>query len=88
MMSDLADSCRETLYTVVGFGVLGVQQAQVRRRDLQRGLARLAVEMDEKLDPLLDDVEAQLPEDLRAVVAQGRSAARSLQRSLLGTSPR
>jgi len=86
-MSDLADGLKETLYTVVGFGVLGVQQAQVRRRDLQRDLAKLAVEVDEKLDPLLDDVEARLPEDLRAFVAQGRSAARSLQRSLLGATP-
>ncbi len=87
-MSDLADSFRETLFTVVGFGVLGVQQAQVRRRDLQRELAKLAVEVDEMLDPLLDDVEARLPEDLRLVVAQGRSAARSLRRSLLGAAPR
>lgn len=83
-MDDKADGLRESLYTAVGFGVLGVQQAQLRRRDLQRELARLAVEVDEKVDPVLDDLEARLPEDLRALVAQARAAARSAQRSLLG----
>ena len=74
MDDDAADRLRDTLYTVVGFGVLGLQQAQVRRRELQKELAKL----DEKVDPVLDDVEARLPEDLRPLVAPARSAAHLL----------
>jgi hypothetical protein len=89
-MDDTSTRLRDSLYTAVGFGVLGFQQAQLRRRELQRELqrelARLAVEADERIDPVLDDLEAQLPEDLRPLVDQARSAARNVQR-LLGTPP-
>ena len=87
-MDDVVARLRDSLYTAVGFAVLGVQQAQVRRRDLQKDLARLAVDVDERLDPVLDDVEARLPDDLRPLLAQARSAARDVQRSLLGPPPR
>jgi len=83
-MDDVTARLRDSLYTVVGLGVLGIQQAQVRRRDLRRDLARLAVELDERVDPILDDVEARLPDDLRPLLVQARSAARSVQRTLLG----
>jgi hypothetical protein len=83
-MDDAAARLRDTLYTAVGFGVLGIQQAQVRRRQLQRDLARLAEEIDEKVDPVLDDVEAKLPEDLRPLLVQARAAARTAQQTLLG----
>jgi len=82
--ADVAAWLRDALYTTVGLGVLGVQQAQVRRRDLQKELARLAVEVEERVDPLLDDVEARLPDDLRPLLTQARSAAREVQRTLLG----
>ena len=87
-MDDVADRLRESLYTAVGFGVLGFQQAQVRRRQLQRDLARLAVEVDEKVEPVLDDLEARLSDDARALLASARSAARSARESLLGPPPR
>jgi hypothetical protein len=83
-MDDTAARLRDSLYTAVGFGVLGFQQAQVRRRDLQRELTRLAVEVDEKLDPVLDDLVARLPEDLRPLATQARAAAVGARRSLLG----
>jgi len=83
-MDDAASQLRDSLYTAVGFAVLGFQQAQLRRRDLQRDLARLAVEVDEKVDPLLDDIVARLPEDLRPLAAQARAAAVTARCSLLG----
>jgi len=79
---------RDSLYTVVGLGILGVQQAQVRRRDLQRDLARLADEVDERVDPVLDGIEARLSEDVRPLLVHARSAARSLRQSLVGPPPR
>jgi hypothetical protein len=83
-MDDAATRLRNSLYTVVGFGVLGFQQAQVRRRQLQKELAKLAVEVDEKVDPVLDDLVARLPDDLRPLADQARAAAVSARRSLLG----
>lgn len=81
---DDADPLRDALYTAVGFGVLGFQQAQLRRRELQKDLVRLTAEWDGKIDPVLDDLVAKLPEDLRPLATQARAAAVSARRSLLG----
>ena len=86
-MDDAASRLRDSLYTAVGFGILGVQQAQLRRRELQRELARLADDVEEKVGPVLDDLEARLPDDVRSLVAQVRSAALAAQRSLFGERP-
>lgn len=77
-MDDVTKSLKESLYTAIGFGVLGIQQAQLRRRDLQKELARLAAEVDEKVDPVLDDLQTRLPDDFHPLVASARSAAHSL----------
>ena len=37
-MADLNSSLKEAAYVAVGFGVLGFQRAQVRRRELARQL--------------------------------------------------
>ena len=77
---------RDALYTAVGFGVLGIQQVQLRRRELQKELARLAVEVDGKVEPVLDDLVAKLPEDLQPLASQARAAALGARRVLLGQS--
>jgi len=84
---DDADALRDALYTAVGFGVLGIQQAQLRRRELQKDLARLAAELDGKVDPVLDDLVARLPDDLRPLATKAREAAITARRSLLGQTP-
>jgi hypothetical protein len=84
MEDDVNARLRDSLYTAVGFGVLGFQQAQLRRRELQKELARLAVEVDGKVDPVLDDLVNRLPDDLRPLAAQARAAALSARRVLLG----
>ncbi len=83
-MDDAASGLRDSLYTAVGFGVLGFQQLQLRRRDLQKELARLAVDVDAKVDPVLDELVALLPEELRPLATQARAAALSARRTLLG----
>ncbi len=85
-MDDAASRLRDSLYTAVGFGVLGFQQAQLRRRDLQRDLAKLAAQVDETVDPLLDELVARLPEDLRPLATQARGAALGARRVRLGQS--
>lgn len=82
---DHADAgLRDALYTAVGLGLLGIQQAQLRRRELQKELARLADDVDGKVEPMLDDLVARLPEDLRPLADQARAAATSARRALLG----
>ena len=85
-MNDADSGLRDALETAVGFGVLGIQQAQLRRRELQKELARLAVEVDGKVEPVLDDLVAKLPDDLRPLADQARAAAVSARRALLGQS--
>ena len=79
-----ADALKDALYTAVGFGVLGFQQVQLRRRELQKDLARLAADLDGKVDPVLDDLVAKLPEDLQPLATQARAAAVTARRTLLG----
>ena len=81
---DDADALKDALYTAVGFGVLGFQQVQLRRRELQKDLARLAADLDGKIDPVLDDLVAKLPDDLRPLATQARAAAVTARRALLG----
>ncbi len=70
---------RDAAYTAVGFGVLGFQRAQVRRRQLARQLqvdARLeaarsqlwvlARELDERLEPFVADVLEPFLDDAEA----------------------
>ncbi len=83
-MDDQDITLLDSLYTAVGFGVLGLQQVQLRRRELQRELAKLAAEVDEKVEPVLDDLVARLPEELRPIAAGARAAAVNARRSLLG----
>ena len=85
-MDDADSGLRDALYTAVGFGILGIQQAQLRRRELQKELARLAVEVDGKVEPVIDDLVAKLPEDLQPLATQARAAALSARRALLGQS--
>jgi len=85
-MDDAAARLRDSLYTAVGFGVLGFQQAQLRRRELQRELVKLAAEVDEKMDPVLDDFVSRLPDDLRPLAVSVRAVALSARRTLLGES--
>lgn len=43
-MTDLYSNVREAGYIALGFALLGIQQAQVRRRDLEKELRRRMAE--------------------------------------------
>ncbi len=79
----LPSSVKDAFYTAVGFGVLGVQRLQVRRRDLRKQLRRVAGQVEERVDPVLDDLEARLPGAPRVVVEQARVVAKSVRHALL-----
>lgn len=83
-VDSLPKSVKDAFYTAVGFSVLGVQELQFRRRDLRKQLRRVAGEVEERVDPVLDGLEARLPDAPRAVVKQARVAARTVQHAVLG----
>lgn len=43
-MADLVNNVKDAAYVALGFALLGVQQAQVRRRELEKELRRLLAE--------------------------------------------
>ncbi|MGI9119158.1 MAG: hypothetical protein ACR2G7_03340 [Acidimicrobiales bacterium] len=58
---DLPKVLEDAAYLSVGFGVLALQRAQVRRRELEQELANLGTELEE-----------QLPEPARTLLASLR----------------
>lgn len=57
----LPKALEDAAYVSVGLGVLALQRARVRRRELERQVATLA-----------DEVEERLPEPARTIVASVR----------------
>ena len=43
-MADLVSNVKDAGYIALGFALLGIQQAQVRRRELEKELKRLMAE--------------------------------------------
>ena len=91
---DVTNALRDAAYVAVGFGVLTFQRAQVQRRELEQqletsaeslktSLTKLAGEVEARLEPVSEVVEAQLdareeklPESARAAVQQARSVVK------------
>ncbi len=72
--TDMAKTLKEAAYVGIGFGVLGFQRAQVRRRqlaelgrDLERRLQPALVEATDRMEPLLAQIEARLSEQAKDV---------------------
>jgi hypothetical protein len=90
--TDVTDTLKDAAYVVIGFGVLAFQKAQVRRRELEKQLAgtdlraqltKVAAEAEERIEPLvetieasLDQLEERLPEQARGVFKQVRTSAK------------
>ena len=56
----LVAALRDAAYVTIGFGVLALQQAQVRRREMVKSLADRFGTSKTQMDELLGTVEAQL----------------------------
>jgi hypothetical protein len=92
--SELVNRARDAAYTAVGFGVLGFQRLQVRRRQLTKevdkrigeaiggraGVGKIVRRVDAVVDPVLDRVERGLPGSARSVFHQARQAGRVVER--------
>jgi hypothetical protein len=83
----VSDTLRDAAYVAVGFGVLGFQRAQARRRQLTK-LLEHRVEptlhgMAARIDPVLDDIQQRLPDQAGALLTTARRAAKESQEQLL-----
>src|SRR5438270_7639202 len=94
-MADVNQTLKDAAYVTVGLGVLGVQKAQVGRRELTRQVEaqlsetteqvqKLAKVVEGRVQPVLDRVEDALPGSAKGLVKQARDAAREAQAQLLG----
>lgn len=93
-INDVTKTLKDAAYVAVGFGVLAVQRAQVRRRELEKRfevsggqlreqLARVAEEVEERLEPVVEAVDAQLdqlegylPDGAKVFLRQARTTAK------------
>lgn len=97
---DLTKTLKDAAYITVGFGVIAWNKAQVRRRELEKQfetqtadvrtqLAKVADEVEERIEPLreavdarLDQLEEQLPGRAREAFKTARTAAKVAQDSI------
>jgi hypothetical protein len=63
---DVNRTLRDTAYMAVGFGILGFQRAQVRRREVERGLRQV--------EQGIEDLGRRLPEPAREAFNSVRTA--------------
>ncbi len=73
-MVDVPKDLKDAAYVAIGLGVLGLQRAQVRRREL----TKLAKELEDRLAPALKDLE----ERLEPVAQQARQVAKATAEQL------
>ena len=71
-------------YIAVGFGVLGFQRAQVRRRELQRRVGQLTVAVNRKMSEISDDVAERLPKEASDLLKAAGDFAGDLPREAEG----
>jgi ferritin-like metal-binding protein YciE len=92
-MPELTKTVKDAVYVTVGLGVLGFQQAQVRRREFRQQLEtqisetgdqlqKLAQRVESSLAPVRGIVEAGVPTSARDLVDKARQVAKDAQGQL------
>jgi hypothetical protein len=79
-LARLARQLEEPAYVAVGFGVLGLQRAQVYRRGLQRELYTALQRGLRQLKPLAGEVARRLPPEVGEVARATGEVASDLSR--------
>ena len=98
-MPDVTKTAKDALYVTVGLGVLAVQKAQVGRRELAKQVEtqlnetgqqvqRLSKLVEQRVQPVLTQLESALPDSARDLVKQARTAAKEAQQQLFGRNGR
>ena len=93
-MADVTKTVKDAAYVTVGLGVLAFQKAQVGRRELTKQVEtqltetggqvqRLAKKVEERVQPVLSQLEDAVPAGAKDLVKQARTAALQAQDQLL-----
>ena len=83
----IARTAEDAAYVTIGFGVLAIQKAQVRRREVQKQLedqrgqlteqiTKLAKDLEERFEPVVEGLESRLPESAKVAIQEARKAAK------------
>jgi hypothetical protein len=91
---ELANRLKDAAYVAVGLGVLGAQRLLVGRREVARRvepqvreaaaqLQRLAGVADQRVNPVLEQVEDRLPDATRTLVRSARGKATEARDAVL-----
>src|SRR5207248_6894051 len=94
-MADVTKTVKDAAYVTVGLGVLAFQKAQVGRRELTKQVEtqlngtgeqvqRLARRVEQRIQPVLDQLEEAVPSGAKDLVNQAKTAAREVQEQVLG----
>ena len=89
-MADVTKTVKDAAYVTVGIGVLAFQKAQVGRRELTKQVEtqlsgtgeqvqRLAKKVEQRIQPVLGQLEQTVPAQAKDLVKQARTAAEALQ---------
>jgi ElaB/YqjD/DUF883 family membrane-anchored ribosome-binding protein len=95
LMADVTKTVKDAAYVTVGLGVLAFQKAQVGRRELTKQVEtqlsgtgeqvqRFASQLEQRIKPVLDQIEGSVPASAKDLVKQARTAAREVQEQVLG----
>jgi hypothetical protein len=84
-LGKVARALETPAFVAVGFGVLGFQRAQVRRRELERQMARLATTVSHKLGEVSGEVAEDMAQDLPREASEAAKEVVALGRLVLGT---
>jgi hypothetical protein len=79
-LGKVARALETPAFVAVGFGVLGFQRAQVRRRELERQMARLATTVSHKLGEVSGEVAERLPREAQEMLNAAGDMAQDLPR--------
>jgi hypothetical protein len=71
-MTDVNKTLKDAAYVALGFGVLGVQQVLVARRELVKTLDERVRPVRDEIEIRLDDLEGRLPVQARGLVKRAR----------------
>src|SRR5581483_11784809 len=82
-MADVTKTVKDAAYVTVGLGVLAFQKAQVARRDLTKQVQTLSKKVEGRIQPVLGQLEQNVPAQAKDLVKQARTAAETLQGQVL-----
>jgi len=93
-MADVTKTVKDAAYVTVGLGVLAFQKAQVARRDLTKQVETqltatteqvkdLSKKVEGRIQPVLGQLEQNVPAQAKDLVKQARTAAETLQGQVL-----